>query len=503
MARKLGAPLDFDQNEARNLRAHVLAGAPGTPVAGQIYYNSTENKFYGWNNSAWLALDSQGSSSPDASTTVKGILQLAGDLGGVGTTAAAPIISVGAIDASKIAGSIKPSGTAAVATEALRALGTAANTAAAGNDARLSDTRTPTTGSVVDASVAAAANIALSKLAVDPLARANHTGTQLAATVSNFDTQVRTSRLDQMAAPTSAISLNAQRITNQGDPISAQDSATKSYVDATSQGLNVKDPARVASTANVSIASPGATVDGVAMAVGNRVLLLAQTAGAQNGPWVWNGATVAMTRPADFDTSTKAAPSSFLFVAEGTNGDNGFTLTTDAPITLGTTVLTFVQFSGAGQIVAGAGLTKTGNTLDAAVDNTGVEVFSNNLRLKDLGVTAAKLAVSAVDLATTKVTGTLTLAKGGTGQTTAKTARETGLAAAGYYTSATHAAGTTIIITQATHGLRAGRGLVVQTQDEATGDIRLDDISVAASGDVTIVYATSRAANSIRVTIIG
>lgn len=72
------------------------------------------------------------------------------------------------------------------------AYGTSSTTAAVGNDSRLSDTRTPTAGSVVDASVSASAAIALSKLAVDPLARANHTGTQLAATVSDFSATVAT-----------------------------------------------------------------------------------------------------------------------------------------------------------------------------------------------------------------------------------------------------------------------------------------------------------------------
>lgn len=86
-------------------------------------------------------------------------------------------------------------------------------------------------GSIVNDSVSASAAIALSKLATDPLARANHTGTQLASTISDFDTQVRTSRLDQMAAPTAAVSLNSQRLTNLSDAVSASDAVTKSQLD--------------------------------------------------------------------------------------------------------------------------------------------------------------------------------------------------------------------------------------------------------------------------------
>jgi hypothetical protein len=84
---------------------------------------------------------------------------------------------------------------------------------------------------IVDADINASAAIALSKLASDPLARANHTGTQLAATVSDFDTQVRTSRLDQMAAPTASVSLNSQKITSLATPTADGDASTKAYTD--------------------------------------------------------------------------------------------------------------------------------------------------------------------------------------------------------------------------------------------------------------------------------
>jgi hypothetical protein len=93
------------------------------------------------------------------------------------------------------------------------------------------------TNTIVDADVNASAAIALSKLATDPLARANHTGTQAASTISDFDTQVRTSRLDQMAAPTGSVSANSQKITNLGTPTSNTDASTKAYVDTSIANL--------------------------------------------------------------------------------------------------------------------------------------------------------------------------------------------------------------------------------------------------------------------------
>ena len=102
------------------------------------------------------------------------------------------------------------------------------------------------TSSIVNADIASGAAIALSKLATDPLARANHTGTQTASTISDFDTQVRTSRLDQMAAPTGSVSLNSQKITSLATPTTNTDAATKAYVDtAAAAGVNFGTPGSI------------------------------------------------------------------------------------------------------------------------------------------------------------------------------------------------------------------------------------------------------------------
>lgn len=188
--------------------------------------------------------------------------------------------------------------------------------------------------------------------------------TLTASKISDFDLQVRTSRLDQMAAPTTDVSWNGYKITGLANPINAQDAATKSYVDTAVQGLDIKASVRVASTTDVLLSAPGATIDGVSLSAGNRVLLLNQDTASQNGLWVWNGAVAAMTRPADSTSATVLTAGAFVFVEEGTNADNGFVLSTDNPVTVDVTAQTWVQFSGAGQITAGAGLTKTGNTLN-------------------------------------------------------------------------------------------------------------------------------------------
>jgi phage-related tail fiber protein len=186
--------------------------------------------------------------------------------------------------------------------------------------------------------------------------------TLTAAKISDFDTQVRTSRLDQMAVPTASVSLNSQKITNLATPTADSDAATKAYVDATKQGLDVKDSVRAATTANITL-SGTQTVDGVALIAGDRILVKDQSTASGNGIYVV--AAGAWTRATDADVSAEVTAGMFTFVESGTvNADSGWVLTTDNPITLGTTNLTFTQFSGAGQVVAGAGLTKTGSSID-------------------------------------------------------------------------------------------------------------------------------------------
>lgn len=219
--------------------------------------------------------------------------------------------------------------------------------------------------------------------------------TLTASKISDFDTQVRTNRLDQLSAPTASVSMNSQRLTNLAEPTSGSDAATKSYVDSAVQGLDVKASVRTASSVNINLTSPGATIGGVTMASGDRVLLFGQSTASQNGVYVWNGATSAMTRAIDADSEAKLTPNAFFFVEEGTNADNGYVLTTDGPIILGSTALTFVQFSGAGQITAGAGMTKTGNTLNVGA-GTGLTVNADDVALTGQALAFHNLATSGI-----------------------------------------------------------------------------------------------------------
>ena len=225
------------------------------------------------------------------------------------------------------------------------------------------------------------------------------------------------------------VDVSTSRITSVVDPSDAQDAATKAYVDSVANGLDVKASMRVATTGNLSVSATATTltassngaisVDGVALSTNDRVLVKDQSTAAQNGFYkVTNaggaGAQFVLTRVGDADASDELTAGAFVFVEEGTaNADNGYVLTTNGTITVGTTALAFEQFSGAGQISAGNALTKTGNTLDVAVDDSSIEISSDALRVKASGITNAMLAGS-IDL-TAKVTGALPVGNGGTG----------------------------------------------------------------------------------------
>ncbi len=229
--------------------------------------------------------------------------------------------------------------------------------------------------------------------------------------ISDFDAGVRTNTLDQMAAPTSAVSLNSQKITGLADPTGDNDAANKGYVDGVAQGLDIKDSVVATTTANGTLSSAfanGQSIDGVTLQTGDRILIKNQTTASQNGIYNVN-ASGAPSRTTDMATGSNAA-GAFVFVEEGTvNAENGFTCTTDTgSAVVGTNNLTFAQFSGAGQIIAGDGLEKSGNTLSTDLKaNGGLVIESTELALK---------------LDASSITGTLAIGDGGTGATTATAA---------------------------------------------------------------------------------
>lgn len=230
-----------------------------------------------------------------------------------------------------------------------------------------------------------------------PIASPALTGTPTAPTPANGTntTQIATTafvrgtRLDQLAGPGADLALGGYRLTGLGDPLAAQDAVTKAYVDLTVQGLEPKQSVRAASTTNIAALSGAMTLDGVALVAGDRVLVKDQTTASQNGLYVV--AAGAWARSADADVWSELI-SAYVFVESGTvNADMGYLATVDPGGTLGTTGVTFVQFTGAGQILAGAGLAKSGNTLDVGA-GTGIAVAADAVGLAGQALALHNLA---------------------------------------------------------------------------------------------------------------
>jgi hypothetical protein len=302
--------------------------------------------------------------------------------------------------------------------------------------------------------------------------------------ITNFDTQVRTSRLDQFAVPTAPVNFNSQRLTGVADPSTAQDAATKAYVDSVAQGLNVKLSARASTTGNITLSAPGAAIDGVTLSAGNRVLVKNQTTPAENGIYTFATSASAMIRATDMDAATEF-PSAFVFVEEGTiNQDTGWVCTTNAPVTVGTTAIAFTQFSGAGSFVDGAGLIRTGNQLDVV----------GTLNRITVGTDAVDIASTYVGQASITTLGSITtgvwngtaiaVANGGTGAATAAQAR-TNLAASGVHRQSFTNGSLTAGVLTVTHAL--GQQFVnVQVMDDTNKVIYPDEITLSSSTQFTV-----------------
>jgi hypothetical protein len=326
--------LDIVKNELRNAVMQNLGTAPAAPVKGLMYFNSADNTLYWYDGTQWIAAKAAAGAIPSDTVTTAAI----GDapVPGASTLFARGdhkhgMPAFGAITVEQTFGSASTNGAATTLARADHAHGN------------------PTHDN------AAHAAIALSALGV----------------------------------PTASVNLNSQKIINLADPTAATDAANKQYVDGLIAGLAWKDTVKLASTANAALTG-NIAIDGVTTAAGDRILLKNQTAPAENGIWV--ASATAWTRATDADIEVDLLNAA-VFVSAGTvNADTAWVMSTNAPITVGTTGLTWVQFAGAGTYTAGNGLTLTGNVLDVGA-GTGITVAADTVAV-DTSVIATQTYVN-------------------------------------------------------------------------------------------------------------
>ena len=191
------------------------------------------------------------------------------------------------------------------------------------------------------------------------------------------------------------LDLQSRPIVGLADPGNPQEAATKNYVDSVVRGLDWKQEVVAASTGNVTIASPGTSLDGVTLTAQDRILLKDQTTANQNGIYVWTASGSALTRALDATTGLQLSGATVTVQRGTVNADRIYRCTADDPITVGTTNLPWVQVGagGGGEIVtAGAGLTKTGTTLDVG-QGTGIIVSADAIAV-DTSLVARKYATA-------------------------------------------------------------------------------------------------------------
>jgi len=295
------------------------------------------------------------------------------------------------------------------------------------------------------------------------------------------------------------LNANSNKITGLATPTNATDAATKGYVDSTAIGLDVKLSVRVATTANINLTTDlenGDVLDGVTLATGNRVLVKNQTDQTQNGIYVV-ASSGAASRSEDANSDAEVTAGLFTFVEEGTtNGNTGYVLTSDNPITLGSTNLVFSQFSGVGTFTAGAGITLAGTEFsvdvtptsgNASLTNTGgaVEVKTNTN--DGLEVTASGLGINN-GTGLTFASGALVLDTAN-GYGTRKLAFSVGDGTATSYS--------------VTHSL-ATRDVSVHVYENASPYAQVEaDVEHTDSNNLTVKFSVAPTSNQYRVVVVG
>lgn len=436
MAQKFLTSIDLNGQQILNANLQNLATDPPGATAGRIYFHTGSGKARLYTGSVWIEIPSDGSITNVAGT---GPIQVS-VTGGVATVSidAATTSSAGsmsAADKTKL-NAITATGSGSIITASERSAVTAlknGSTIQHKLDATADPTATSDSGAgysvgsiwvnvtsdeafiALDVTTSAAvwnkvtagvaseigitaitgvtgsdvqAALSSLKTLIDGKAATSHTHTS--SNVTDFHTAVRTSRLDQMAAPTAPVGLGSQRITGLAPGTAGTDAVNKNQLDAAAQGTVGLAPSKAATTANITL-SGLQTIDGYSVQANDRILVKDQSSASQNGIYV--AAAGAWTRAADADEPSELKTGNYSYVENGTdNANTTFAINTTGTIVIGTTAITWTILAKAGDVVGGNGLTKTGTTIAVGAGN-GISVTADAVQV-DPSVVVRKFAAS-------------------------------------------------------------------------------------------------------------
>lgn len=436
--------IDLNKNELQNAVIQNLATAPSAPLAGQIYFNTTDDTLYFYDGTAWVDFVQQStinadtfSNRPAAGAGNADTLFYATDqhlLYYSDGSSWSQISQFGNVSSQTSYGDTSSNGTSnsyarADHTHGTPALGT--STPAAVSIAGSGSAGTATVPSKEDHQHAGPGFGSVT--AQTSFAAASGNGT--ATTVSHSDHTHGTPTHDNAAhnainisaltVPLTDVAWGGYKITGLGAPSADTDAANKGYVDSVAQGLNIHDPVAAATTGtlasitggtvtyNNGSSGVGATLtlsvaltvlDGYTLATGDRIIVKNEVAAANNGVYTINSAKTVLTRATDADTSAELNGGDFFFVQNGTTLDNTGWVIVDAVPTIGTSPVVFAQFSGAGTYTASNGVVLTGNNFSGVVvSGGGLTVGSSGFAI-DTAVVVRKYAASIGDGSSTSYT---------------------------------------------------------------------------------------------------